>query len=54
MARQNNREFYHFVNGTSKGALAKYQASYDPLATKEGQTDLVLGMRTWGRSLRSL
>lgn len=46
-ARQNNREFYHFVNGTSKGALAKYQASYDPLATKEGQTDLVLGMRTW-------
>lgn len=47
MAKKYNRKFYHFVNGTSTGELAKYQASYDPLAAKEGQTDLILGMRTW-------
>ena len=49
MAKKYNRKFYHFVNGTSTGELAKYQSSYDPLAAKEGQTDLILGMRTWGR-----
>ena len=47
MAKKYNRKFYHFVNGTSTGELAKYQSSYDPLAAKEGQTDLILGMRTW-------
>lgn len=47
MAKKYNRKFYHFVNGTSIGELAKYQSSYDPLAAKEGQTDLILGMRTW-------
>ena len=47
MAKKYNRKFYHFVNGTSTGELAQYQASYDPLAAKEGQTDLILGMRTW-------
>ena len=47
MAKKYNRKFYHFVNGTSTGELAQYQSSYDPLAAKEGQTDLILGMRTW-------
>lgn len=47
MAKKYNRKFYHFVNGTSTSELAKYQSSYDPLAAKEGQTDLILGMRTW-------
>lgn len=47
MAKKYNRKFYHFVNGTSIGELAQYQSSYDPLAAKEGQTDLILGMRTW-------
>lgn len=47
MAKKYNRKFYHFVNGVSTGELAKYQSSYDPLAAKEGQTDLILGMRTW-------
>ena len=47
MAKKYNRKFYHFVNDVSKGPLAEYQSSYDPLAAKEGQTDLVLGMRTW-------
>lgn len=46
-AKKYNRKFYHFVNGTSTGELAQYQSSYDPLAAKEGQTDLILGMRTW-------
>lgn len=46
-AKKYNRKFLHFVNGKSVRPLAQYQASYDPLATKEGQTDLVLGMRTW-------
>ncbi len=47
MAKKYNRKFYHFVNGASTGELAQYQSSYDPLAAKEGQTDLILGMRTW-------
>lgn len=47
IAKKYNRKFYHFVNGTSTGELAQYQSSYDPLAAKEGQTDLILGMRTW-------
>lgn len=47
MAKKYNRKFYHFINGTSTGELAQYQSSYDPLAAKEGQTDLILGMRTW-------
>ena len=47
MAKKHNRKFYHFVNGASTGELAQYQSSYDPLAAKEGQTDLILGMRTW-------
>ena len=47
MAKKYNRKFYHFVNSTSTGELAQYQSSYDPLAAKEGQTDLILGMRTW-------
>ena len=47
MAKKYNRKFYHFVNGTSTGELSQYQSSYDPLAAKEGQTDLILGMRTW-------
>ena len=47
MAKKYKRKFYHFVNSTSTGELAKYQSSYDPLAAKEGQTDLILGMRTW-------
>lgn len=47
MAKKYNRKFYHFINGTSTSELAQYQSSYDPLAAKEGQTDLILGMRTW-------
>ena len=51
-AKENNREFYHFVSGkpgTYKNPYKDDQASYDPLSTggATSKADMILNLRTW-------
>lgn len=51
-AKENNREFYHFVSGkpgTYKNPYKDNQATYDPLSTggATAKADMILNLRTW-------
>lgn len=51
-AKENNREFYHFVSGrpgTYKNPYKEDQATYDPLSTggATAKADMILNLRTW-------
>lgn len=54
-AKENDREFYHFVSGkpgTYKNPFKDDQATYDPLATggATSKADMILNLRTWDAS----
>lgn len=51
-AKENNREFFHFVSGkpgTYKNPYKDNQATYDPLSTggATAKADMILNLRTW-------
>lgn len=51
-AKENNREFYHFVSGkpgTYKNPYKDDQSTYDPLSTggATAKADMILNLRTW-------
>lgn len=51
-AQENNREFFHFMNGkpgTYRNPFKDDQATYDPLSTggATAKADMILNLRTW-------
>ena len=54
-AKENNRQFYHFVSGkpgTYRNPYKENQATYDPLSTggATSKADMILNLRTWDAS----
>lgn len=54
-AKENDREFYHFVSGkpgTYKNPYKKEQSTYDPLSTggATAKADMILNLRSWDTS----
>lgn len=54
-AKENGREFYHFLSGkpgTYKNPYKNEQSTYDPLSTGNAtaKADMILNLRTWDTS----